>query len=71
MANAFAGSIEQLLQRARELGLIDDYACHDHHIYIEAASIRLKLNHIQAQRWLEAALDAFMRVQGGKKWLEK
>ncbi len=65
MPNAHSGTIEQLLQRVLELGLIDCYERRGDRIYIEAASLQLELTETQALRWLEAALNAFQRMQGG------
>ncbi len=65
MPNAHPGSVEQLLQRALELGLIDRYERRSDRIYIEAASLQIELDETQACHWLEAALDAFLRMQGG------
>ncbi|ACY47579.1 hypothetical protein [Rhodothermus marinus] len=67
MPNAHSGSVEQLLQRALELGLIDRYEHRGDRVYIEAASLQIELTETQALHWLEAALDAFLRMQGGLK----
>ena len=67
MPNTHSGSVEQLLQRALELGLIDRYERRGDRVYIEAASLQIELTETQALHWLEAALDAFLRMQGGLK----
>jgi len=65
MPNTHPGSVEQLLQRALELELIDRYERRGDRFYLEAASLQVELTETQALRWLEAALDAFLRMQGG------
>ncbi|MDQ7041123.1 MAG: hypothetical protein Q9M35_09295 [Rhodothermus sp.] len=64
MPNTYPESLETLLQRALELGLIDHYERRGDRIYLEAASLQVELTATQARRWIEAMLENFRRIQG-------
>lgn len=68
MPNAYSGSTEQLLRRALELGLIDYYERRGEDcFYIEIASLQIELTEQQTRRWIEAALNTFLRMHKGQR----